>query len=279
MYKGAFQMKQMQGKLLELYKSWWKEIIKTEFCGASFSNPYFCGVPEGWEESNTRVMICGQEGFGAWYKSGVDNIVTLPISEPICDSELEKAKMKLQKNNLDYVNGTGEKNYKNNTRSPFWKRFKQIQFLSSEKLKLKDLIEKDAKIPMIWNNCDKICNGIKEENGKLTDKERKKLHSTKIKVLFEEIKILKPTHIVFFGWYELALRELDNNFIDQNNKLQDRFDLSKNSFTIFPNTQQIEVYCLLHPGFRPKKGANEKILYNNEIADIVKTIIDYKNNR
>ena len=56
-----------------------------------------------------------------------------------------------------------------------------------------------------------IHHSIKKGNCKLKQNERESLHSTPI--LPKEIDILRPTHVIYFGWYGISLeKELPDVF-------------------------------------------------------------------
>lgn len=121
------------------------------------------------------------------------------------------------------------KDYKYN-RSAFWRRFRAIADLSND-------------TPIIWNNYDKF-HHLAEKNCSLSEEERSLLHLTKTKILSEEIKILCPTHIIFFGVYwnslTIELPELSRLNIDWEEKI---------AFVEIANTK---IFFTNHPGWRGK---------------------------
>jgi hypothetical protein len=176
----------MHEKLKKLYEEWSDELLLN--CSAlsekDYSNPCYVSIPEGWETAEQRIMIVGEEGYGEW---GCGKAYGWDKNKPAWTL---KDIAKIQDYNRWAIDkyATG--------RTAFWRRFKQI---------------KDLGLPCIWNNLDKI-HFLKKRKGlkhQLTTAEEQLLHSTEIKVLQEEIDILKPTVVVFFGWYYHSLvREL-----------------------------------------------------------------------
>lgn len=78
---------------------------------------------------------------------------------------------------------------KDTNHSSFWKRFRKI-----------------AKSGVCcWTNIDKI-HVLHNKACALSNADRKLLHSVKTRLLCEEISLLDPTHIVFFGWYGISLQ-------------------------------------------------------------------------
>ena len=51
--------------LLDLYKTWVEE-VDNKLKGDGYSNPYYVSIPDNWFDSNNRIMIVGEEGFGEW---------------------------------------------------------------------------------------------------------------------------------------------------------------------------------------------------------------------
>lgn len=179
--------------LLELYEKWAKEVEKIEngkFLGKDYSNPYYISVPDNWFDSDDRIMIVGEEGYGEW---GAGKQYGWKEDEPSWKfNDFEKIinynRIKILQQ-VDELKLTAEEtNLCNKTNSAFWFWLKYIY----------DLYD-NSKSSFIWNNFDKI-HRLRNEKCELTRKQREKLHSTKTKILCEEIKLLKPTMILFFGW-------------------------------------------------------------------------------
>ena len=167
-------------ELYLIYRKWCVEIGQTcpQLLGDGYSNPYFLAVPDNWRSATQRIMIVGEEGHGKWGAGKSDGWRFDDID-------------RIQKFNEEYMNSQiGLDDIYSRNNSPFWKRFRKIA---------------DIGYPCVWNNLDKI---HRLGNGKcaLTDKERTLLHSTETKLLYEEIRLLSPTVVVFFGWYGLSLQ-------------------------------------------------------------------------
>lgn len=179
---------ELNNELLKVYGDWLNELRQIndgKFLSDSYSNPYFISAPESWLNSKLKVMVVGKEGAGGgcgkgeWCKNPqqdmrkiIEYTTTYPqiqekiITENFCGSTVNN--------------------------SAFWRRFRNVY----------DMVGS----PVIWNNFDKIHympqKGEKRSKCTLDNAERKLLHSTTTKILRKEIEILKPTHVIFFGWYK-----------------------------------------------------------------------------
>lgn len=154
--------------------------------GEEYSNPYYSSIPDGWFETDKpRILIVGEEGFGIWgCGKGQEN--------PIPADDFDR----IQKLNYDYLRKQLQQDEGTLKESAFWRRFRALSPYGV----------------CCWTNIDKI-HKLASKNCALSQKERKKLHSIGTRVLCEEIEILNPTHIVFFGWYGVSLQhELPSMF-------------------------------------------------------------------
>ena len=137
----------------------------------------------------------------------------------------------------------------NNSHSNFWKRFRALTNLGC----------------CVWNNLDKV-HRLSRYSCRLSNKERKLLHSTNTKILSKEIEILKPDIVIFFGWYGASIEmELPDVFkclypkgISNNVAWFD----SKHFTVELDGTVYIFTY---HPAWRRKPKD-----YENTILEIVK---------
>ena len=166
-------------RLEELYKKWAAELEGVSFqCSRdSYSHPYYLHIPDNWCDAEIRILVVGEEGYG----------------QNIWNTSLEEA----QAFNRDYLRsqlGLPVLTQYGFSSSAFWNRIRRIYgALNNEKC------------AMTWTNLDKI-----HHSGrgccKLSEKDRVALHATPTRILQEEIKILWPTHIIFFGWYGTSLQ-------------------------------------------------------------------------
>ena len=168
-------------ELTKLYLQWYKELseIAPHFSDDKYSNPYYMAIPKDWNQSDNKVMIVGEEGYG----------------EKGCGKIQKWTMQKIQEWMLYYLNTQLNENKEDPdyNKSPFWRRIRKIKSPSTS---------------FIWNNIDKI-HSLQWNGGlkyKLSVSDRKTLHSTETKVLYEEIKIARPNIVVFFGWYGVSLR-------------------------------------------------------------------------
>lgn len=179
------ESKEEQANILlqQMYEKWLQELKKfaPHLLEQKYSNPYYLSIPDGWYDFETRILVVGEEGFGTW-GCGKEN------SEVSADeiSKIQNFNKQYLGKQLGYIEM--KPNDKKNV-SPFWRRFRTI----------------DQYGICAWSNIDKI-HLLKESDCKLSDKDRKALHSLPTKILQQEIKILQPTHIIFFGWYGISLK-------------------------------------------------------------------------
>ena len=120
--------------------------------------------------------------------------------------------------------------------------------------------------PCIWNNQDKI-HLRKDRSCSLGIKDRRLLHSTNTKLLHEEIALLKPTVVVFFGWRRLAIRA-ELPYIDAlvypNDEIDSELDKSKLLSVEYDGVTYIFTY---HPAWRKKpNGYEDRVLQTVEAA-------------
>lgn len=178
----------VEARLVDAYQEWLDELrlYAPQLLNSKYSNPYYISIPEGWfDEGRPRIMVVGEEGFGIWGcgKSGVPNHKEKPFYSI---DEFDA----IQKPNYDYLRsqlGKGHSSPLN--KSPFWNRFRRASKFGI----------------CCWTNIDKI-HKLSNEKCALSIKDQRALHSVNTRILNEEIKILQPTHIVFFGWHRISLR-------------------------------------------------------------------------
>lgn len=169
-----FQSKERKAnkELLDLYKCWYSEIsnIAPSLLGDKYSNPWYCAVPDKWFGDSERILIVGEDGFGFDGNGKADGIRPDEIK-------------KLQERSLDFF-----KHYIANTSDgehPFWMRARLVAFRG---------------VPVAYTFLNKF-SMKRDHRSKPSDSDRVLMHSTSMKLLAEEISILKPTVVYFFGWY------------------------------------------------------------------------------
>lgn len=134
-------------------------------------------------------------------------------------------------------------------------------------IKILETVEKVSTTPIIWNDCDKICNGSGIKNGKLSAKERSMLHSVKTKLLRREIEITKPTHIVFLGWYTKSLMENTLFFYSKYQKTESRYNYPLDIQNVKIGYDELKLYYLYHPSLRKNRDK-----YNKDIEQVIQDI-------
>ena len=246
--KEMSELDKARNALLEMYKIWAAQ-LDDSLLTDDYSNPYYVSIPDDWFKSDNRIMIVGEEGAGEWGAGKTYGWKKDEKSWGVSDFDkiIEYNRIKMLKMIKEDELKEDEKSLCENKGGNFWKRFKKIY---------------DFGYPCIWNNLDKI---HRIKNGcVLSSDERQKLHSTHIKILAEEIRILNPTIVVFCGWnnrkdaFRLEFPENDGvyeKFFKKNNgkyeceqyknedKLYDIYYMKKDSIT----------YILTkHPGWRGK---------------------------
>lgn len=165
-------------KLKSLYATWINEVkasFPEAFSDVNFSNPYFIGVPHEWFTSKKRVLVVFENGFGRGGNYKDKGI------------KYDKIGYLMRTNLFDF-----EQYMKEPVRNehPYWTRFRNI---------------KEEDVTYTYTAMDKIA--VRHDTlSNLKKEDRIKLHSIPIKILAEEINILKPTLVFFFGWHESALK-------------------------------------------------------------------------
>lgn len=224
-------------KILQIYRQWEKELhlYCSELIEKEFSYPYYLYIPDNWFDSKNRIMIVGEEGSG---------------KKPF-DCSIEEA----QRFNKEYLISQldNEKNSEFNN-SPFWRRFRKVAELPG--------------VVTCWNNLDKI-HVSKAGNGSLKKKQRRALHQTPTKILHEEIKLLRPTHIVFFGWYGVSMQQECPKIFNKlyPNGLNDTSVWKEKKIVSF-NVDDICYLFAYHSGWSNRQGEKGKIYESNVISEL-----------
>lgn len=226
-------LEERREQLFRVYQTWENE-LKTycpQLINEKYSHPYYVYIPDNWFESDTRIMIVGEEGAG----------------EKQYDETIETAQQFNNKYLQSQLNHGDENHGKKKNCSQFWHRFRKIASLPG--------------VSVVWNNLDKI-HISQKGNGKLKVNDRKVLHQTPTKILQEEINLLESTHVVFFGWYGISLQSecplvfeklypggLKDNSVWKQEKMA--------SFSV----GGIHYIFTYHPGWRKKgKGYEDKVM-------------------
>ena len=173
-------LEERRKQLYEVYQLWEAELKSAcpQLISEKYSHPYYLHIPDEWFDAKHRILIVGEEGFG-------NKQFDLPIAEA-------------QAFNRDYLKSQlglpNPGNYSRST-SPFWNRVRAIA----------DTLL-GTQFSITWTNLDKIhYSGTKK--CKLEETDRLALHSTPTQILLEEISILQPTHVIYFGWYGISLEK------------------------------------------------------------------------
>lgn len=275
-------------QLTLIYEKWLEELKDTHpylLEEKKYSNPYYFYVPKEWATARNRIMIIGEEGYGNWgcgkqygweektpaWSPNSYNDIRLYHRDLILSQTKYRDLLSEKEDVFDlgkadeyrefekWFNSLYDRKLFN---SDFWRRMYAIYNIDK------------SNVAIIWNNLDKIF-AIKADNSRcaLTHTDRVNLHSVKIKLLEEEIKITKPTIVVFNGWYGTSIKaELEKIYY----KFYEPTSLKEweehKVCTVSDNTAAgtVKYICAYHPGFRPNalKGR-----FNNDKAEYEKFLI------
>ncbi len=163
-------LEERRKQLYEVYKVWEKELKAAcpQLITKEYSHPYYLHIPDDWFVAGHKILIVGEEGFGTKQ----------------FDLSIEEA----QEFNRAYLAEQLGKGKKNN--SGFWRRIRKIAVLPD--------------VSVTWTNLDMI--HINGKECRLSEYEQTMLHQTPTAILSEEIRILEPDIVVYFGWYREPLR-------------------------------------------------------------------------
>lgn len=170
----------MNIKLKTLYEKHW-EALENASKGIGAAHPLLIKVRDEYEQSDIKIMICGQETDG--WNGEFGNIDSKDKDIDFLMDDYEAYFY----NDKDYKHHYKGRLKRKNKRS-FWNR-KNFKYFQEN---LKDF--EDKKIAFIWNNLSKIGNST--NRGKAT-KEVQKLEEKHFKLFDEELKILCPDIIIF----------------------------------------------------------------------------------
>lgn len=175
-------------QLVARYVTWLSELRECApiLLTDKYSNPYYTSIPEGWfDTKGPKILIVGEEGAGLWGcgKAGTMGDSENPFYSPEDFSEIQALNYNYLRSQLG-LQCTSKRN-----NSPFWNQVRKVSEYGV----------------CCWTNIDKI-HRLSDSKCALTSKKRTLLHATPTRILSEEIDILSPTHVIFFGWYGISLR-------------------------------------------------------------------------
>lgn len=233
--------------LVAVYSCWLEELkqLAPELLdsNSNFSNPYYISTPAQWySKDKPRILIVGEEGAGEWGCGKQNNSLSPDDFEAI--QEYNRSYLAKQ---LGQIPMQGEK--KNN--SGFWRRVRAVSKYGV----------------CAWSNIDKI-HRLGKSKCVLSTTEQRKLHSTQTQILSEEIQILQPSLVVFFGWYRISLLH----------ELPELFEiLYPNGFNggFLGNLVRIDHDGLpfiftYHPGWRGNKPAD----YEDSVLEMIRNSLE-----
>ncbi len=164
-------LEERRKQLYEVYQIWEKELKDAcpQLITKEYSHPYYLHIPDDWFVARHRILIVGEEGFG-----------NKQFDLPIADAQVF---------NRNYL--LAQLTHSADNRSPFWQRIRKIA--------------NNPDVSIAWTNLDMIHRSGRKGCA-LKKRERMALHQTPTAILKEEIRLLEPTVIVYFGWYGISLQ-------------------------------------------------------------------------
>ncbi len=237
--------REIDAKLKIVYSQWLDEIkeVAPEFLSEEkYSNPYFTCVPKGWCDSDVRILIVGEEGYGVSGHGKADGVKPYEIQkiQELCWRSLVSHLGYEPDYELYPIQDRYEK-----SGSKFWDR---VRMLSGYGV-------------CAWTNQDTI--HLRKKRGcALKPEERTKLHSAKTKLLAEEINALKPTHVVVTGWYHTSIREeLPEVYYELYPQNDDAWYVNSEHNIAYRKVDGIHYLFTYHPGWWKKpKGYEEEVI-------------------
>ena len=227
---------EMKAKLQRRYEEWIEQIKINcpEFLEKDdYSNPYYIGLQDNWcDEATIKVLVVGEEG--TFYPGQTGN-AKIPSN---CKGKMISFQADDYENLMDWASDNLDRQldfdigedvvskkygFGYNPHS-FWRWFRELK---------KTAEERNLCVAFAITELDKICKRPKERGRCcLTAKEEKRLHMAKnegrIAILKEEIEILNPDIVVFFGWYSGALKMELPDIIKEVETLRSEWDFKRN---------------------------------------------------
>ncbi len=229
--------REIDEQLKRVYSQWLEEIkvIAPEFIDDDrYSNPYFACAPRGWCDSDIRILIVGKEGASEWGRGKSAGVKPNDI-ETIQKYGWRSLASYLNYD-VDYDLYPIEGKETSAKKSPFWTRARKLSKYGV----------------CAWTNQDTI-HVRRSSNCALRKKERTRLHSTKTKLLAEEINALNPTHVVIMGWYRVSIREeLPKLYAALYPQDADAWYVNSEHEIAYRKIDGIHYICTYHPGWRKK---------------------------
>ena len=225
-----FELSRARKELKKLYEAWYQEVKDTKLLTSdAYTNPSYIGVPDNWFKYKHRILIVGEEMFG---EDGNGKDLGY---RPGDITKLQNYNLKVFQDSMMPPEGF---------ENPFWPRARRVEQLGW---------------PCTWTFLDKV--GRKwQTRSRLTDQDREMLHSVQTRVLKEEIRILQPTVIFFFGWIGTALKKELPEIYHLLYPGGDNDDsLWKNTFVSFSNGKMLYLfsYSPYSPSWRKKPKTYE----------------------
>lgn len=223
----------LRKSLYEEYVTWNQEIFSSPTLTENdISLPYYIYLPDNWGDCKKRILIVGEEGFG---KKGSEK-----DREAVTENIIEE---------MQEFNKKCMFEWKMNNR-PFWRRFNKLR-------------ENLSDASFCWTNIDKVHRLIDPTKNakrcKLLTNQREELH--KYPILQSEINVIKPTHVVFFGWYGYSLScELPEIYSELYKDGREKWIQDEYCTTITADNS-IKYVFSYHPNWCVRNRHEERVIY------------------
>ena len=268
----------MKTKLQSKYKEWIEQIRTNspEFLEKDwYSNPYYVGVQANWcDRAVVKVLVVGEEGTFYHGQTGnakiPSNCKGKVISFQLDDYEnlMDWARDNLDRQlDLALSKDTVSKKYGFGlNQHRFWRWFRELQE-TAQNSKLR--------VSFAITELDKICKQPKEKGSCcLTQHEERRLHlaenESRIAILKEEIDILQPDIVLFFGWYSGALKMELPELAKEVEGRRSEWDFKSNDKAHpikFENDKRTYIFSY-HPSRMTKEYKNQVIgLYKSKLEE------------
>ncbi|CAJ7237864.1 Uncharacterised protein [Burkholderia pseudomallei] len=181
--------KKRQAELNGVYESIKQNHRIPETLTSRLSCPLLLKIPEGWYESDKRVLVVGQETLGWGFRQG--EYYAWPHPDLLAFTDFVAA----QDSVLALVDGYAAFEYArhqpDNYRSPFWQAYRQIRQAVGNQPDGLDT-------SVLWTNLFRMALDETSVVKRGTLEETKVLQSVSASVLQREIEILNPSAVVFY---------------------------------------------------------------------------------
>ena len=271
----------MKTKLQSKYKEWIEQIQTNcpKFLEKDrYSNPYYVGVQANWcDRATVKVLVVGEEG--TFYPGQTGNAkVPSDCKEKVVSFQVDDYVnlMDWASDNLDRQldlalaeDAVSKKYGFGYNPHSFWRWFRELQETAQKR---------NLRVSFAITELDKICKQPKEKGSCcLTRKEETRLHmaenESRIAILKEEIDILQPDIVLFFGWYSGALKMELPEIAKEVEGRRSEWDFKRNDKAHpikFENDKRTYIFSY-HPSRMTNEYKNQVIgIYESELEEFLR---------